>query len=586
MRCNPWRWLWGVIPIAMLTWLACTWEREGIETDLRSRAEAALEGEGYAWGQVSLEGRDAFLTGVAPDESEPYRASETVRNVRGVRIVRSRTDARVAAAPQSPDDAGAAPDVQAIDPAPRSEGLSDAERTELQARADAAREHERRWRSEGMRAPAPSPRVAETEMPAEEPAAVEAEEPAAGDVSSLSDAERAEWEARWAKAREHERRWRSEGMRGPARAPRVAETEVPAEKPAATEAGEPAAGDMSPLSDGERADWEARWAKAREHERRWRGEGLSARATERDESARQRAEAEAEAKRREDEDAARVAEAERERVAAEEAKRREDEDAARAAEAERERVAAEEAKRREDEEAARAAEAERERVAAEEAKRRADEDAERAAEEQREQAAAEAEAQRLADEQAKAEQDAAEARRAEEEQAAAKRKAEEEEAAARRAEDAAETKRKEDQELAAAQQKDAEEAKRKAEADHCQGLMRSAMAEGMLNFARAKADITRDSYLTLDRLAGIAKVCPQARINIAGHTDSEGEPERNQGLSERRAKAIADYLVGKGVDPSRLKTEGFGETRPLAPNDTPDGMRQNRRIEFSVSPAS
>ena len=94
MRCNPWRWLWGVIPIAMLTWLAITWEREGIETDLQTRAESALRSKGYGWGRIDIEGRDILLSGVAPDNAEPYRASKAVREVKGVRIVRTRTDAR------------------------------------------------------------------------------------------------------------------------------------------------------------------------------------------------------------------------------------------------------------------------------------------------------------------------------------------------------------------------------------------------------------------------------------------------------------------------------------------------------------
>lgn len=134
MRCNPWRWLWGVIPIAMLTWLAFTWEREGIETDLRSRSEAALQDQGYSWGEVSVEGRDAFLSGVAPDEAQPYRATETVRKVRGVRIVRSRTDGSPAAvaAPEPPTDtqtAEARP-VPVPQPEPKSETEPQAERVE------------------------------------------------------------------------------------------------------------------------------------------------------------------------------------------------------------------------------------------------------------------------------------------------------------------------------------------------------------------------------------------------------------------------------------------------------------------------
>ena len=273
--------------------------------------------------------------------------------------------------------------------------------------------------------------------------------------------------------------------------------------------------------------------------------------------------AEDEAKKKAEEEAA-AADAEKQRLAAEDDAKKKAEEEAAAADAEKQRLAAEDESKRKAEQEAAAAEAEKQRVASEEAAKKKAEDDARAAEEQRkaderEQAEADAEAQRLADEAAKAEE-------------------------AKRVTDAAEDKRK-DQELAEARRKDADDAKKKAEADHCQGLMRSAMAEGMINFDRAKADLARDSFLTLDRLAGIVKVCPNARIKIVGHTDSEGEVERNQGLSERRAKAVGDYLTSKGVDPSRLTTEGYGKSRPLVSNDTPEGMRQNRRIEFSVTPA-
>ncbi len=528
MRCNPWRWLWGVIPIAMLTWLACTWEREGIETDLRSRAETALEAEGYGWGQVALEGRDAFLSGVAPDDAEPYRATETVRNIKGIRVVRARTDAAPAAAaapteaPAVETPAESQPEVAETAPEPEASPAPEVqpapEVSEAPAQPDSSEA-----------APEPEATVELRETPAGEPSAAEL----AG--SGLSDAERAELEARWRAAEENERIWKSERGTKPAQAVDTAQSDAAAADEAA----------------------------------RLKAEADSAAQAE--EAARLKAEADAQAaedaKKAEEEEVARKA-AEEQRVAEEQAKaeeeaaakrKAEEEEAARVAEAEKQKLADEETARKAAEE-----EAERKRLAEEE-QRKADE---------KEQAEAEAEAQRLADEQAKAE-----------EENAAKRKAEEEAAAAKRAEEEAEANRKSEQELAAARQQEAENAKKKAEADHCQGLMRSAMAEGVINFDRAKADLTRDSYLTLDRLAGIVKVCPQARINIAGHTDSEGEIERNQGLSERRAKAVADYLVGKGVDATRLVTEGFGEARPIAPNDTPEGMRQNRRIEFNVAPA-
>lgn len=497
MRCNPWRWLWGVIPIAMLTWLACTWEREGIETDLRSRAEAALETQGFGWGQVALDGRDALLTGVAPDDAQPYRATETVRNVKGVRIVRARTDA-------APGQVTA--ETKETELSWRGDGHAAPEPREPSAEA---KDSELTWKGDGHAAPEPREHAAE---------AKDSELPWKGDGHAAPEPDRPAAEAKDSKLA-----WRGDGH-------------------AAPEPQAPDAVGMTALSDAERAEWEAKWADAKENERRWKEEGDRDHGKAVEDAARQRAEAEEAARLKAEDEAKSKAEAdERQRAEA---------------------AAAEDAKRREDE-AARAAEAEKQRLAEEEA---------------REQAASEAEAQRLADEKAKAEEEAEAKRKADEEAAEAKRKADAEAADA-------EAKAKREQELAAARQKDTEEVKRKAEADHCQGLMRSAMAEGIINFAKAKADLTRDSFLTLDRLAGIVKVCPKAHINIAGHTDSEGETERNQALSERRAKIVGDYLIGKGVDSTRLTSEGFGETRPLAPNDTPDGMRQNRRIEFNVTPA-
>ncbi len=72
---------------------------------------------------------------------------------------------------------------------------------------------------------------------------------------------------------------------------------------------------------------------------------------------------------------------------------------------------------------------------------------------------------------------------------------------------------------------------------------------------------------------------PQSRIRIAGHTDNVGNPRRNQRLSEARAEAVKAYLVAHGIDESRIEAVGFGDTQPVAPNDTDEGRAQNRRIE-------
>jgi outer membrane protein OmpA-like peptidoglycan-associated protein len=76
--------------------------------------------------------------------------------------------------------------------------------------------------------------------------------------------------------------------------------------------------------------------------------------------------------------------------------------------------------------------------------------------------------------------------------------------------------------------------------------------------------------------------CPAFKISIEGHTDSEGIPERNNPLSERRARAVADYLIAAGVEASRVSTVGYGAERPIADNDTAAGRAKNRRIEFKV----
>ncbi len=185
------------------------------------------------------------------------------------------------------------------------------------------------------------------------------------------------------------------------------------------------------------------------------------------------------------------------------------------------------------------------------ARRRAEEEARLAAEAK----AKEEEQQRLAAEM--------EARRKAEAEAAAKAAAEAKAAAVRAQEDAR---------LAAA----------RAEADKCEKLIGAAVAKGVINFQRADATLDPKSKPTLNELARIVNQCPAFKISIEGHTDSEGIPERNNPLSERRAKAVSDYLTAAGVDASRLSTVGYGAERPIAENETAAGRAKNRRIEFKV----
>ena len=87
----------------------------------------------------------------------------------------------------------------------------------------------------------------------------------------------------------------------------------------------------------------------------------------------------------------------------------------------------------------------------------------------------------------------------------------------------------------------------------------------------------------LAKVSGILLAHPGLMLEIEGHTDSVGGEEYNQTLSEHRAEAVRDYLVGQGIQPDTVSAKGFGKTKPVASNDTPEGRQQNRRVELVVS---
>lgn len=103
-------------------------------------------------------------------------------------------------------------------------------------------------------------------------------------------------------------------------------------------------------------------------------------------------------------------------------------------------------------------------------------------------------------------------------------------------------------------------------------------------FATNSATLLPGAQPEIQRVADVLKQYPDTTIQVAGHTDSQGNEVYNQQLSERRAQAVRDALVGTGLDPARITIMGYGESRPIASNDTAAGRQQNRRVEVRVVP--
>ena len=110
-----------------------------------------------------------------------------------------------------------------------------------------------------------------------------------------------------------------------------------------------------------------------------------------------------------------------------------------------------------------------------------------------------------------------------------------------------------------------------------------------VNFDFDQATLRPDGVVILDEAISILGRYPELRVEVAGHTDSIGSDEYNQGLSERRSRTVYDYLTSHGIDAGRLMgPNGYGESRPIAPNtnpdgsDNPEGRARNRRSELNV----
>ncbi len=115
-----------------------------------------------------------------------------------------------------------------------------------------------------------------------------------------------------------------------------------------------------------------------------------------------------------------------------------------------------------------------------------------------------------------------------------------------------------------------------------EGNLLAITLKGDVTFATNSARVQPGLYSELDRIARIMVQYPRTRIRVEGYTDSIGSEAYNQKLSERRANAVKNILIQKGVAPGRITAIGYGETMPVADNSTPEGRSRNRRVEIKI----
>jgi OOP family OmpA-OmpF porin len=101
-----------------------------------------------------------------------------------------------------------------------------------------------------------------------------------------------------------------------------------------------------------------------------------------------------------------------------------------------------------------------------------------------------------------------------------------------------------------------------------------------VNFDNDKATLRPDAIGILERAAIALKEWGNVKVEIAGHTDAVASDDYNQALSERRANAVRDFLISRGIAADRLTARGYGESQPIADNGTEEGRAQNRRVEL------
>ncbi len=109
---------------------------------------------------------------------------------------------------------------------------------------------------------------------------------------------------------------------------------------------------------------------------------------------------------------------------------------------------------------------------------------------------------------------------------------------------------------------------------------------GNVTFQTNSADINAAFYPVLNSVGIVLKEFDKTIVDVAGHADSTGPDDKNMELSQRRAGSVSSYLAAQGINAQRLVTTGYGETRPIASNDTVEGRQQNRRVEITLVPVT
>ena len=141
-----------------------------------------------------------------------------------------------------------------------------------------------------------------------------------------------------------------------------------------------------------------------------------------------------------------------------------------------------------------------------------------------------------------------------------------------------------DQRMSAQQQLAAEQARNEVNITQLPDQSTKIDVAADVTFDSGSATLRPGAMNTYAKIAANLKQYPNTVIHVVGHTDSDGADDYNQGLSERRAASVANFLIGQGVDPSRIRQEGRGEREPIASNATEDGKRRNRRVDIVVKP--